>query len=930
MKSDFRGARWYKCDLHLHTTASRCFQDREVTAQQWLDRAIEQGLDCVAVTDHNSPNGIEAIQEVAKGTNLTIFPGVEITCDTSKVHLLVLLDPSKKADDVGDFLIQCEIKRDDFGNELAKTNKSINEVADIAYKNDAIVIPAHIDEFNGLESIGNQILQEFYNRKDINAVQIVHKAFYENEYSNTTIGNVIPSLNEYYNNPTPSIDEATAKKWYNAVRLSKENNLSLLTFSDNPHEPKNSKHGLNGIGSRFTHIKMDETPSLEGLRQAFLLPLHRIVNDFSDENSVINKPDFWIKSISIENTSLTGENLFKVEFNPQLNTIIGGRGSGKSSILRFIRGAFNRTANLESFSDLMKEHNNFYKKIETKGTDSFGVMDANSTIEVEFIRKEILYKVKATNINSSIDQKIEITKSDNGLTEKIKEEEFLTLLEFEQYSQKQIFEISKDPNALLDRIDFNVEQISLLKDKREIIKENYLKSCSTIRTFQLSLKSRLKLKTDIQDLKKKLKTLEESGIKDLIAEKKVFSQEEKILNNYTNKIHELSDKLTGLKGELTINPIDRESFSEKNREELELIITEIEKSVNAVTSDYQNVIDSILNTKKKLENKISKSSWKNSLDKAFEKYEKKKKDLEEKGVDDIDKYEELTKEIEAKEKDLAELDLIKENQNLEIKEKEKYLKEFIQISKEITDERKTFISTNIVDDKIQVKINPFRNQTSFELQIRRIIGKETSFEDDFIKLKEVAFRGRVEKEIKSVKAELSSNYYDDKAQIVGGRFKNAIRSLSETAMDELEIFMPEDEVVVKYKPENSGSFKSLSTASAGQRTTAILTFLLSFGEIPLLLDQPEDDLDNRLVYDLIVDRLKIAKSSRQIIIVTHNANIPVNGDAEYIISMDSESKSASILHSGTLEREEIKREICDVMEGSERAFKMRSDRYKLK
>ena len=148
-------------------------------------------------------------------------------------------------------------------------------------------------------------------------------------------------------------------------------------------------------------------------------------------------------------------------------------------------------------------------------------------------------------------------------------------------------------------------------------------------------------------------------------------------------------------------------------------------------------------------------------------------------------------------------------------------------------------------------------------------------------------------------------------------------------MDELELFMPEDEVVVQYKPENSDKFKPLSTASAGQKTTAILTFLLSFGSIPLLLDQPEDDLDNRLVYDLIVDRLKLAKDNRQIIVVTHNANIPVNGDAEYIISMDSESRYTSILHSGTVERDEIKREICDVMEGSEKAFRMRSERYKV-
>ena len=75
--------------------------------------------------------------------------------------------------------------------------------------------------------------------------------------------------------------------------------------------------------------------------------------------------------------------------------------------------------------------------------------------------------------------------------------------------------------------------------------------------------------------------------------------------------------------------------------------------------------------------------------------------------------------------------------------------------------------------------------------------------------------------------------------------------------------MPEDEIEVEYKLDNSKHYKSLSTASAGQKTTAILTFILSYGESPLILDQPEDDLDNRLVYDLIVKRLTTAKEKRQ-------------------------------------------------------------------
>ena len=97
--------------------------------------------------------------------------------------------------------------------------------------------------------------------------------------------------------------------------------------------------------------------------------------------------------------------------------------------------------------------------------------------------------------------------------------------------------------------------------------------------------------------------------------------------------------------------------------------------------------------------------------------------------------------------------------------------------------------------------------------------------------------------------------------------------------------------------------------SAGQKTTAILTFLLAYGDLPLLLDQPEDDLDNKLVYDLIVTRLKEAKSKRQIIVVTHNANIPVNADAEFIVSMDSESEQVAIKYEGTMDDKNVRKEI---------------------
>lgn len=83
--------------------------------------------------------------------------------------------------------------------------------------------------------------------------------------------------------------------------------------------------------------------------------------------------------------------------------------------------------------------------------------------------------------------------------------------------------------------------------------------------------------------------------------------------------------------------------------------------------------------------------------------------------------------------------------------------------------------------------------------------------------------------------------------------------MDDKIFDKMLTFIPADELVVQYKPEGGRSYLPLSSASAGQKTTAILTFILSYGKIPLLLDQPEDDLDNKLVYDLVVKRLKKLK-----------------------------------------------------------------------
>jgi hypothetical protein len=122
-----------------------------------------------------------------------------------------------------------------------------------------------------------------------------------------------------------------------------------------------------------------------------------------------------------------------------------------------------------------------------------------------------------------------------------------------------------------------------------------------------------------------------------------------------------------------------------------------------------------------------------------------------------------------------------------------------------------------------------------------------------------------------------------------------------------------------------GDYKDASDLSTGQRCTTILPILLLESERPLLIDQPEDNLDNKFIYETVVKSLKDAKGSRQLIFVTHNPNIPVLGDAERVFVMGSDGRCATVEHSGSVD--DLKEQIETLLEGGKDAFLLRKERY---
>jgi ATPase subunit of ABC transporter with duplicated ATPase domains len=139
----------------------------------------------------------------------------------------------------------------------------------------------------------------------------------------------------------------------------------------------------------------------------------------------------------------------------------------------------------------------------------------------------------------------------------------------------------------------------------------------------------------------------------------------------------------------------------------------------------------------------------------------------------------------------------------------------------------------------------------------------------------------------------------------------------------LETIDLEDEPLIALK--DGADFKNSADLSTGQRCTVILPILLLESERPLLIDQPEDNLDNAFVYDTIVRSLREAKGGRQLIFVTHNPNIPVLGEAERVFVFTSDGRRGAASHVGTVD--DVKGQIEHLLEGGKEAFLLRMQKY---
>lgn len=903
------GAKWWKFDFHTHTPASFDYGkgDKDLShsmqPREWLMEFVNHGIECIAVTDHNTGAWIDPLKEEAarlreEGFDIFVFPGVEISANNN-IHILGIFDPDKGSSHIYSVLGSVRFDSNHHGSTDAVAPTSVEQIAQIIKEMGGVAIPAHIDCAAGLCVVANgfTVTQAI---KHVNAVEVIRN----------------DSQRDPNNDPIKTFRELGS-------------GLSEVLGSDSHHP--------NRVGSGYTWVKMS-SPSLEGLRLSLHDGKGSILRGDEHPENPNNIPENFVSSLTVENSKYCGRATpHTIKFHPWMNSIIGGRGSGKSSMLEFLRIGTDRSAEIMSLEDGNEIKSAFsrFAKV-SKGKDSGGVLLDNTRILVDYFKGGQFYNLAWSN------GQIEIFRHDESSQDWVKEEgNVAERFPIRIFSQKQIFDISRSPNTLLNIIDES-DRVKKADLDREIARER--SEFFALRLQQREFLSRIEQKTvfagRLSDINRKIHFIEASGHREILDKVQRANNNSKKIDSFLDQANELVNYLKAHTRDTTPPKVDlgEDPGNYEYKEKADALSLEIEQAISGIRA----WVGFIEEKSAEFEKWSDTSSLKASINNCFSDYQALVASLQEQGVQDLNEYQKLIHEREEAQKEISSIEALEEeNKELNVKIVSSYQK-LVGLREELTRRRLSFIYDNFKEGlSIKVSLNPLMDTTTLEASFREVIGrKDGAFSSDIYSedgetgiLREL--NSRIKKHILiGDMAGLLSEVHNFKGELfnhdvqgvsgagVSKRFHELLCNLTAEQVDGLNCWFPEDELKVYFSADGK-KFKDIEQGSAGQRSATILTFLLSFGEEPLILDQPEDDLDNKLIYELVVKKVKENKSSRQVIVVTHNPNIVVNGDSELVICLHEAGGQINLQSSGSLQEAAVRKSVCDIMEGGRSALEQR-------
>jgi chromosome segregation protein len=932
-----KGAHFYRCDFQVHSPRDLSWrgkshsvtEDRKAYAVKFISACREKGLDAVAITDHHdmcffkyfrhaaanelTPGGAE----VPKEEKIVVYPGIELTLNIP-CQAIVILDS-------------------DFPDTFLSQVLTVLAITPSQDTDEKIAEVQRLDAISTFEQLKQKLDEHDFLRDRYIILPNVTSGGSDtllrdgvaNKYK------TMPCVGGYLDGAITKSNDGDRNILNGQVSHYGNKRIALFQTSDSRSED----HSQLGVVS--TWVKWT-VPTAEALRQACLAQESRISQTKPQLPSVV------IKSIHVSNSEFMGP--LDLAINPQYTALIGSRGTGKSTILEYLRWALcdehQDEESVDGPSPVVRQR----KLVENTLTKY------DATVEIKFEVNGVHHMVRRRSNSGEV-----LLKIAQGELEECTPQDVRTLLPIQAYSQKQLSRVGVRVNELdhFVRSGIKTELNSISSQARSVVTK-IRQIYSSVRRKQNVANSIREDRLNLESLSKQAQTIRESltGLTEdqqaLIAKQPIYQSGDLLVDGWNDEAKVVSDSIDDLAGLVESFPTDiDESINQlpeiRILEKLQSTLGSKSDLLRSLLKQADSAIKSIVDTDGVFEGecKTQFDEWNSAKEKFSRRYEiaKGAASSHESQLKTLGELEEKISVIRKRvDQALKELGTLGTPEQTFTEFRNRWVK--LHKARGNLYQEQCSKLTELSGGAIKATALKGGNISGIEDLLKSLVkgsGLRAQKIDDFLGSVSGSNDPIVAWGVALNELEQLSYHTPEQGQevdspetpnLLGFGFTNAdLTKLSDKLTPEswLELVLTpmEDKTTFDYQTKE-GEYIPFEHASAGQQATALLFTLLNQSGPPLIIDQPEDDLDNQIIFD-IVTRIWEAKTRRQIIFSSHNANLVVNGDAELVVCCDyriaGDYSRGYVASEGAIDISEIRDSIKTIMEGGEKAFTLRLHKY---
>lgn len=927
-----KGAHFYRCDFQVHTPRDLRWtgpdattdEERLAYAHKLVAACRERGIQAIAITDHHCMTFVPFIQRAAaeetavngdilpEEQKLIVFPGMELTLGVPCQALLIF---------------DATFPDDMFS--LAMTALTITQNGNDAPKICDVQQLGHIQSMKQLkeELDKHTFLRDRY--------IVLPNVTGEGRFSLLRTGQhgkyaEMPWVGGYTDGAFSKLKDGPKNILAGKEKAWGHKRIACIQTSDTRREDHTT------LGSPSTWIKW-ATPTAEALRQACLAEESRISRD------VPHVPETYIASISVSNSSFLGP--LDLDLNPQYSALIGGRGTGKSTILEYVRWAL---CDQPPMGD-EDETPNYQAR---RGRLIDGTLKAlGATVQVNYVLNGVPHVVRRAAVDGSVKMKI-----GSGDLAACTEEEVRALLPIQAYSQKQLSDVSVRVDELTRFITSPIKGDLDRLDRKAADRANHIREANATRLRFRDLSQLLHNRLlEEQSINEQATAIRSSlvGLSDddrtLLDQGRSYNTAHSTVaawragaGTLATKARELRRIAATQQSSLQPPPDDPEDMRQP--------LAEAHSAYAALLDDAVQSLEALAKAAAAIGEDEASGPW-SAWDAGYASFQARYAEAVQRSSSHTEKIQQL-RELEAKLVELAEeTTRVRETLATLTTAEESYIKardEWLaaQTERDNLIERECAELTARSGGLIRVQVRQYANADGFVHALRQCLTGSRVQSAKIEGLGEAITTAADPKNTwLSALGELEALAHYDAERVQGEARPQTpvLVKLGLSASDSERIsntLKPDDWLTLSLIPIESvpiydfrareDEYISFKNASAGQQATALLKTLLNQPGPPLIVDQPEEDLDNPVMLE-IVSQLWEAKKLRQIIFASHNANLVVNGDAELVAWFGyrtaGDQSRGMIQGVGAIDVEEARGAIKQIMEGGEAAFRLRREKY---